>query len=735
MTRRYRFDDVEIDLQGYRLIKAGKVVQVEPKALNLLIFLVERPGQLVARREIIDTVWKEAFVTDHVLNRVIGQLRKGLSDDAKEPRYIETVPTLGYRFIAEVEAEQAVPASTDAGKEDRSGVAAGAAGGTLAAPKGMSGGVRRPRWVKTAMAIAVILVCGLAIAFAVMRWRSHFEFYRAGFAAQITNFPGLSNYPAFSPDNTTIAYSRDDGKGFEIYVRPLAGEGKEIQVTSDGGQNLESAWSPDGKLLAYYSYGKGGIWLVPPLGGPARQLSKFGSHPEWSPDGQWIVFQSNPISNLSFEGTGFGRGSTIWVIHPDGTGAREVTPSGTPAGGHGDPSWSPNGGHIVFASEDEPYEGLWSIKPDGTGLVNLTPNGSSFMPHDPVYLPDGKSVLYGGYQGLWQVHVSLRTSAPIGDPVQITNPTGTVVKNLAMSRDGKRLLYSAQVKTSELQSQAMSVSGEPVGSPVELRPDWGCSTSLAEFSPDGKHIAYFACHAGGPGAIWMMDPDGGHAEQLTSVEAVYCAPSWYPDSKHVLYLTGASKDFKLFSVDSESRQEQLVAELHQNVGRVALSPDGKQVVFDSNAGGAWNIWMLELATGETKQITFQGDALGFPLWSRDGKLVSADVARGEDTNIMVLPASGGNIVQLTSDPGDHWSGDWSSDGDKILFARRPAGGFWNVWSVSLSTKVERQITHYTKLNSDVYAPVISPRGDQIVYEYNEITGNIWMLDLNQPSDH
>jgi len=102
---RYRFDDVQIEIQSFRLLKAGNAVQVEPKALNLLIFLVENRGRLVERRELIDAVWGDAFVTDHVLNYSIGQLRKGLSDDAKKPRYIETVPTLGYRFIANVEVE------------------------------------------------------------------------------------------------------------------------------------------------------------------------------------------------------------------------------------------------------------------------------------------------------------------------------------------------------------------------------------------------------------------------------------------------------------------------------------------------------------------------------------------------------------------------------------------------------------------------------------------------------
>jgi TolB-like protein/DNA-binding winged helix-turn-helix (wHTH) protein/tetratricopeptide (TPR) repeat protein len=106
VAHRYTFDDVQIDLQSFRLLKDGKVVPVEPKALNLLIFLVENRGRLVERRELIDAVWGDAFVTDHVLNYSIGQLRKGLVDDAKKPRYIETVPTRGYRFIAAVEAEE-----------------------------------------------------------------------------------------------------------------------------------------------------------------------------------------------------------------------------------------------------------------------------------------------------------------------------------------------------------------------------------------------------------------------------------------------------------------------------------------------------------------------------------------------------------------------------------------------------------------------------------------------------
>jgi DNA-binding winged helix-turn-helix (wHTH) protein len=105
MTHGYRFDDVLIDQQSFRLWQAGRPISVEPKALNVLIFLVQKPGRLIERRELMSAVWGDAFVSDHVLSRAIGQLRRVLGDDVKEPRYIETVPTLGYRFIATVEVE------------------------------------------------------------------------------------------------------------------------------------------------------------------------------------------------------------------------------------------------------------------------------------------------------------------------------------------------------------------------------------------------------------------------------------------------------------------------------------------------------------------------------------------------------------------------------------------------------------------------------------------------------
>jgi TolB-like protein/DNA-binding winged helix-turn-helix (wHTH) protein/Tfp pilus assembly protein PilF len=108
----YRFGKFQVDDEDFRLSAEGSTVPVEPKALRVLLYLIQNRSRLVRKGEILDSVWQEANVTESVLTRSIGLLRKALNDDSREPRFIETVPTAGYRFVAEVsELEaKAVPA-------------------------------------------------------------------------------------------------------------------------------------------------------------------------------------------------------------------------------------------------------------------------------------------------------------------------------------------------------------------------------------------------------------------------------------------------------------------------------------------------------------------------------------------------------------------------------------------------------------------------------------------------
>jgi TolB protein len=159
-----------------------------------------------------------------------------------------------------------------------------------------------------------------------------------------------------------------------------------------------------------------------------------------------------------------------------------------------------------------------------------------------------------------------------------------------------------------------------------------------------------------------------------------------------------------------------------------VSPDGKQVVFNSKKSGTTNVWVVAIEGGQSKQLTFDQETMGFGCWSPDSKWIAFEIKRGDDTHIGIMTSSGGEPIQLTSGREQAWPHSFSPDGDKIAFAGF-RDGLWNIWWVSRTTKQERQITHHTKLNAFVRYPEWSPLGNQIVYEYAEQTGNIWMIDL------
>jgi TolB-like protein/DNA-binding winged helix-turn-helix (wHTH) protein len=102
----FRFADVEVRERDFLLTKAGERIQVEPKAFRVLLFLLRNPGRLIPKDEIMSSVWGDSAVSDNSLTRSIAQLRRVLGDDSREPHYILTVPTVGYRFLCDVSSAE-----------------------------------------------------------------------------------------------------------------------------------------------------------------------------------------------------------------------------------------------------------------------------------------------------------------------------------------------------------------------------------------------------------------------------------------------------------------------------------------------------------------------------------------------------------------------------------------------------------------------------------------------------
>src|SRR6185503_18768938 len=98
----FHFGDVVVDTKNFRVVRDGQEVTLTPRAFDVLVFLIRNSGRVVEKQELFSEIWKGTFVSDNALTKVIKEIRHTLNDDATAPRYIETIPKRGYRFMAEV---------------------------------------------------------------------------------------------------------------------------------------------------------------------------------------------------------------------------------------------------------------------------------------------------------------------------------------------------------------------------------------------------------------------------------------------------------------------------------------------------------------------------------------------------------------------------------------------------------------------------------------------------------
>src|SRR5579863_9527888 len=167
-TQILSFGDICVDARTGEVFKAGIPVQLEPKGFRLLVFLIENRERLVEKVEILSVVWKGTIVTEYALTGAIAKLRRAIGDDTKTPRYIQTVHTRGYRFIAAVECKYP-PGSNEGGGGVEADALRGpgelqeaAPGPHAAGNTTVTGiGLRRllsPRWLVWAGAVGVLLI-------------------------------------------------------------------------------------------------------------------------------------------------------------------------------------------------------------------------------------------------------------------------------------------------------------------------------------------------------------------------------------------------------------------------------------------------------------------------------------------------------------------------------------------------------------------------------------------------
>lgn len=699
----YAFDDFIVDPAAFRLWKSGAPVRIEPKALQILIFLLERRGSLVTKQELLAEVWPGVSVTENALTRAIAQLRKTLGDDAEAPRYIETVPTRGYRFIGTLRSES--PAAPAPSVE--------------------------PRKRRSALPVAVVIsFMGVALLFGAARLVVRLMEKRfphdvtlarqnAPIAARpFRPSPRFQIAPAFSPDGTWIVYGADVDGTPHLFVAPIDGS-SERQLTSGDGEGQPS-WSPDGKRIAFTSVRNGGIWLVDAAGGQPEQWTTFGSRPSWSPDGSEIAFQSGENIEYGWNAYEALPPSAIWIVDVASKTTARLTRAGDPAGGHGAPSWRRDGKRLAFSSCDHERCGIFTITRDSSGLTQISTDSRRLA--SPRFAPDGRTMYYvlARYNDSVLLARSIDLQGnPTAPPRRIRQSSPGVIQHLALSADGVRFAWSVVEEKSDL--YVVDVGSK--SAPRQLTRDSNVSVTFPSFSPDGKQIAYCAAAAGDDSGIWVMNADGSSPRALVTGPGLKQYVRWGKGASEIYYgaWSVAQHAPQLFRASLISRESEEVANLPRDASAPAISSDGKTIAFNRTIDGKTSVWTSTIDGSSLRRISDEKDLARFPLWSPDGKRLAVQIRRDE-SSIAILPD-----LRVLVSGGENWPHSWSSNGREIAFARR-RGGVWNVWSVDVASGKPRQVTGFTSATSWVRTPSWSPDGKQIVFEAGSPRGNIWISE-------
>jgi Tol biopolymer transport system component len=700
--------------------------------MDLLVCLAGRPGEVLSKDELLEEVWEGAFVTESNLTRAVAELRHALGDDASNPRYIETIAKRGYRLVAAV-------APVDPG---------GATGG-----RPVPGAETKPGSLPWALPVLGILVPLLLVAgwWAIHRGDREAERRAQPVPAvapapdlrlrQLTTSPGLEAFPALSPDGVTVAYASDESGSFELYVLPITPGSRPLQLTADGENNVQPAWSPDRRYLAYHSMGRGGVWVMPALGGEPRQLSPFGSDPDWSPDGRRLVFQSDDLTEISRDAFSAMPPSTLWTVSFRGGSPRPLTRKGEPPGGHGAPAWSPDGGSIVFTSHGGGPPALWRITADGRQLMEVTKQG---RPLDPVWHPEGYEILCyrtrRAENEIWRLPDPGSSDASL-EPTRVLRIEG---RYLTLDREGRRLVTSRLENRSELWTIPMDPGRwEAVGPAVPLLRDTSLRNSQPSFSPDGERILLGIARRGQPTELWLMTADGSRRSPLVEDRGESISgPVWLragtPPGRWVSYNAARWQGSRLLRevrrIDVETRREEVLAPLGLDWIWVRAAPEGRRIAFHRFDDRVTNVWVQNLGSpgdlpDEPVQVTFDESYAGFPTWSPDGRWLAVEIKSLADTQVAVVPAAGGETVQLTAGRGQRFVGGWSPDGRRIVYAGLE-GGRWNLWWVPFGGGPVHRITDFRDTPSTfVRYPAWSPTGDRIVFEHRVTTGDLWLMEL------
>lgn len=450
-----------------------------------------------------------------------------------------------------------------------------------------------------------------------------------GDARKLTSHKGIELFPKISPDGKWIAFSAEYSGSRQIYIMPSEG-GEPTQLTyyNDVGEMpprggydyVVLGWTPDSENVLFrgnrtpYGERMGKYFTISINGGMEEELPvPHGGFADLSPDGKKLVFVYVDREFRTWKRYKGGRASNLWIYDLEKHTSEQITHF---KGTDHIPTWY--GDKIYFASDENLWLNVHSYDVNTNEKKKLT-NHKEF----DVMWPSGSNgqLVYevGGY--LYKLNLETeqeeRVKVNINYDYANTLPYHKNVKenihSMAISPSGNRVLFDAR-------GDIFSVpAGE--GTTHNLTNTQGVRALYPQWSPDGKHIAYYSDETGEYEVYLLENKENAQPKQITKNSQGWKYPAkWSPDSKMLVFF---DRSMRLQLLDVESGKISVIdTPTSHELRDYDFSPDSRWVAYTkSSSNGLGAIWVYNVETNETKQLT--NDTFGDrnPVFSKCGNYI------------------------------------------------------------------------------------------------------------------
>ena len=519
---RARFDEFSVDLSSGKLQRSGVDVPIQGKPFQVLRLLLIAKGEVVTREQLRAALWPEDTFVDfeHGVITAVKKVRHALKDSVENPKFVETIPKIGYRFIASLEWV------TDEDKTDQiEGFETTRPAELTPISKSNLPGVRARRIVWMTLTAFLVIVAILFAGYSrlqlwlaeigvghhptsqtpIMEWR---------LTANPDDTPVTSG--VISPNGKFLAYT--DPTGF--YLGQVDG-GETHRVSLPQGFNpLAESWFPDGIHLLVSSAESAetppSLWQISVAGGAPRKLTDEGSSAALSPDGSQIVFVKQA-----------GSAEEVWLMQADGEKARRLISSLEDSFSRA--AWDPDGKRFAYAKTKTRYYAsrrapdtqieVFDLATGQTAVV--LSQGDRGLPRGGAALgwtPDGR-LIYPRREprpnhqdtNLWSVRLDARTARPIDPSARITSGTGIAVQ-LSLSTDAQRMALRRHAPQPDVYVADLLGPERRLSKPRRLTLDQRLDYATA-WTADSKAVIFYS-NRDGPFHVFKQSIDATHPELL-----------------------------------------------------------------------------------------------------------------------------------------------------------------------------------------------------------------------------